>query len=313
MTFREIFFNRDGKLRSGWRVLAFFFLLLAFEFVFGTIVRVAYALMMNALPGPTTSVFFQNLVFRSTLVGSALLAGWICTRLLERLSWRSLGLWFHPRWFRDFLIGSAIGIASLALATGIAVVGGGLRFTFSGLVAPVFKTLVVSFVVFVLAALAEEALFRGYPLQTLTRERLFWVGAFVTSLLFVLVHVNNPNFKLGISVINLVLAGIWFAIGYFRTRSLWFPLGLHWSWNWALGSLFGLPVSGINEIAPNPLLRGSDLGPVWLTGGDYGIEGGIACTVALIISSIVVWKIRWVRTTEEMMKESPQEGRAQES
>jgi len=75
---------------------------------------------------------------------------------------------------------------------------------------------------------------------------------------------------------------------------------VHWAWNWALGSLFGLPVSGINDLAPYPLLRGVDLGPAWLTGGSYGIEGGLACTVTLIVSTIFILRTRLVNATPEM-------------
>jgi hypothetical protein len=171
----------------------------------------------------------------------------------------------------------------------------------------VLQTLVLSGVLFIIAALAEEALLRGYPLQTMTRAGLFAVGAVITSVLFAALHMSNPNFRLGIPALNLVIAGIWFAVAYWRTRSLWLPLGIHWAWNWALGSLFGLPVSGLTDIAPNPLLRGVDLGPVWLTGGEYGVEGGIAGTVALILSTIFVWRTRWLTASEEMVRLSSSE------
>jgi len=115
-----------------------------------------------------------------------------------------------------------------------------------------------------------------------------------------LIHFGNPNFKQGIPIVNLVLAGVWFGVAYLRTRSLWLPLGIHWAWNWALGSLFGLPVSGISSIASHPLLRGTDLGPAWLTGGSYGIEGGIACTAALILSTVFIWRTKLLSATAEM-------------
>jgi hypothetical protein len=31
-------------------------------------------------------------------------------------------------------------------------------------------------------------------------------------------------------------------------------------------------------------------GPDWLTGGAYGLEGGAACTIALLISTVVIWR-----------------------
>jgi hypothetical protein len=97
------------------------------------------------------------------------------------------------------------------------------------------------------------------------------------------------------------------SVAYLRTRSLWFPLGVHWAWNWALGAVFGLPVSGITKIAPNPLLVGTDLGPAWLTGAAYGIEGGIACTIALIVSTLFIWRTRLVSSDDDLKKLTSQE------
>ena len=59
-------------------------------------------------------------------------------------------------------------------------------------------------------------------------------------------------------------------------------------WNWMQGSFFGIEVSGLTDITKNPLLREIDTGPTWLTGTTYGIEGGIVCTIALIVSILVI-------------------------
>jgi len=96
------------------------------------------------------------------------------------------------------------------------------------------------------------------------------------------------------------LAGVWLAVAYWCTRSLWLALGLHWAWNWAMGSLVGLPVSGLTRLSPASLLTATDMGPTWLTGGAYGIEGGAACTVALIFSTIFIWRTRLLKPNEEL-------------
>jgi membrane protease YdiL (CAAX protease family) len=159
-------------------------------------------------------------------------------------------------------------------------------------------TVAVSALVFVFAAAAEEMLFRGYPLQTLTRANLAWLGIILTSVPFAAVHLRNPNVVPGFTFVNTALAGLWLAVAYLRTRSLWLPLGLHWAWNWAQASLLGLPVSGIDRLAPAPLLRAINSGPDWLTGGSYGIEGGAACTIALLISTLVIWHTKLISPSD---------------
>ena len=149
-------------------------------------------------------------------------------------------------------------------------------------------------------------MFRGYGLQTLTRARLAWVGVLLTSVPFGLVHLGNPNVVPGVTFANTALAGVWLAAAYLRTRSLWFPLGVHWAWNWALGWLFGLPISGITLIS-HPLLKAEQIGPAWLTGGNYGLEGGAACTVALSVSTIFLCRTPWLTATPELMKLTSEE------
>lgn len=314
MDLKQIFINSAGRLRSGWRLLVFITVYFLLLFLLGTIVRLGYALALRTLGGGPGG-YFQNVVFRLVILFAALGAGYFCTRWLEGLRWRALGLSTHSGWLRDLLVGSAIGIASLTLATAFATACGGLSFTVSGsaTLPQVGKTLLLSAVLFVLAALAEEALFRGYPLQTLTRAKLVGIGVLVTSFAFAAIHMGNPNLSEGLPYLNLLLAGVWLAVAYLRTRSLWFPLGVHWAWNWAQASLFGLPVSGINDLAPHSLLHGFDSGPTWLTGGNFGIEGGLACTIAVIISTIFIWRTRLVSATPEMemltSQENPVAGR----
>jgi len=308
MNLRKLFINQVGRLRSGWRLLIFACINFIALFLFTTGARILYAIAVRVAPTRAINDFLQNMIYRCVVLAAALTAGYLCARWLEGLPWRSLGLWFHPRWLRHFLVGSAIGIASLALATGIAAAGGGLRFSFSGraVMFSVIQTLLFTAVLFVVAALAEEALFRGYPLQTMARANLAVVGAIITSVWFAAGHMLNPNFEYGLPLVNLILAGFWFSVAFLRARSLWFPLGIHWAWNWALCSVFGLPVSGTRWV-PHPLMEGFDLGPAWLTGGNFGIEGGVAATIAILVSTVLIWRVRLVSPTEEMVRLTSQE------
>lgn len=290
-------------------MLVFAILFLFLLFVISTGIRLAYAVAILAAPSVSLGRFTQDIIFRTGFLSAALFAGVICTRWIEGLPARAVGLSFNVPWLRHFLVGTIFGVLSLALAAGIATAGGGLSFTTPGTgnMVKVLQTLILSGVVFIIAALAEEMLFRGYPLQTLTRARLALLGVLLTSIPFAAVHLDNPNSTGAFPFVNTALAGIWLAVAYLRTRTLWFPLGVHWAWNWALGSLFGLPVSGINDLAPHPLLRGIDSGPAWLTGGNYGIEGGLACTAALVISTLFIWQTKLVSATEEMTRLTSQE------
>ncbi|HEY0723987.1 MAG TPA: CPBP family intramembrane glutamic endopeptidase, partial [Pyrinomonadaceae bacterium] len=189
----------------------------------------------------------------------------------------------------------------------VAIAFKGLHFSLTDApLIPTIRSMIGSAILLFVAALAEEAMFRGYGLQTLSRAKLAWIGVFLTSVPFGLVHLGNPNVVPGVTFANTALAGVWLAAAYLRTRSLWLPLGVHWSWNWAMGWFFGIPISGINLVS-NPLLKAQESGPKWLTGGSYGIEGGVACTISLIIITIFLWRTSLISATPELLKMTSEE------
>jgi len=285
----NILFGEDGKLRSGWRFAMF---VCAFLFLYLGVATAVFTVMFS-FGGPTEpgSALFLT-VNGLVSLAIALFVGWLCGKYLEGLPFEALGASFTNRWVLNLLIGLLGGILTFAIGAGVGVLFGGLSFSLNA-EAPansITTTLLVSFVVFAAAAAFEEALFRGYILQTFVRSGLAWPAIIITSVAFGAVHLGNPNAN-WISSVNTALAGIWFGVAYLKTRDLWFPTGLHLAWNWTQGSIFGVEVSGLTDIVKQPLLRESDIGPVWLTGGEYGIEGGIATTVALIIS---IFAIRFI-------------------
>lgn len=303
----EIFYNQYGRLRSGWRftffIVVFFFLISLFSVIATTILK--------ALP---TGLDENDLIAR--IIGSviglflAILLGWFCGKIFEDLPFRALGTWFTKFWFKDLIIGTLIGGASISFAILISVIFGGLRFEYNeaaGITA-IQLTLLISFIVFVVGAAFEEALIRGYIFQTFVRANLAWLAIILTSAFFALGHITNPNAEI-FSSINTGIAGIWLGIAYLKTRTLWLAFGVHFGWNWFQGSIYGIEVSGLTDLATAPLLREIDMGPSWLTGGDYGIEGGIACTIALIASTALIWFLPILKPTEEMLeltsKENP--------
>jgi membrane protease YdiL (CAAX protease family) len=291
----DLFINDAGRLRSGWRLSVF---VLAYMLVTLLLIGLLQLTLALALPREAAMRLLDSnwgFVFQGfILLIPATLIGWGCNYYLEDLPRRALGWVLHRGWLRDLLAGTLVGAASLALAACFCAAAGALSFnlTREALWSDVAETLLLSAAIFLLGAAAEEATFRGYPLQTMLRALPLWVAVIPSSLLFAAVHLYNPNVPPVAAFLNTTLAGVWMAVGYARTRSLWFPLGLHWSWNWMMGSVLGLPVSGITSFTEAPLMRATDAGPAWVTGGNYGIEGGVACTLALLVSTAFIWRTR---------------------
>jgi hypothetical protein len=137
-------------------------------------------------------------------------------------------------------------------------------------------------------AMLEELLFRGYPFQRLI-EAIGVPGAIVVlSVFFGAVHLGNPNAG-GLwswGFFNTLAVGIMFALAYLRTRALWFPFGIHFGWNFFLGVVYGLPVSGIKDFSV--LIRANAHGPRLLTGGAYGIEGSLTGSIVILLGILLI-------------------------
>ena len=293
MEAHNFFTDEEGHLRSGWRLAIFAVAFIVCVQISQVLLFKGIALALNRSVIELSNSYWTVVAGHGSILFSAMLVGWACGALLEELPFRALGCSPHRGWLRNLGVGSALGAATLFLAALLATVTRGIHFSFDTAgERAIGETLAMSLVLFVFAAAAEEILFRGYPLQTLTRANLAWLGVLLTSVPFAAVHLANPHAVPGFTFVNTALAGVWLAVAYLRTRSLWLPLGLHWAWNWAQASLLGLPVSGIERIAPAPLLHAMNAGPDWLTGGAYGIEGGAACTIALLISTLFIWRTK---------------------
>src|SRR5205807_157969 len=166
MTVRDVFIDDHGRLRSGWRVTVF-----AIAFLIGVNVlqAIAFVSINLAFGRSVLEVWTGPLGFvigAVALFASATLAGWACGAIFERLPFPALGWSLHRGWLRNAAIGSLVGALSLLLAAALATIPKGLRFHPDS-VAPtsIARTVSPSAAIFVLAPAAEEALFRGYPLQ----------------------------------------------------------------------------------------------------------------------------------------------------
>ena len=305
-----IFLNKEGELRSGWRVLIFFILFVCAAVLINTLldgVASVFPPVRNLLRAPddeegaSARVFLYHVLGQVTSLVAALAATALCARLLEHRSIASAGYKLHRGWTRDFALGSLVGASSLALAVGIEAAAGAASLDVQARDGWfLMRAFALLFFFFLIAGAVEELLFRGFAFQALVHNVGPFVAIAFTSIFFGLAHVRNDN-ATAFSTINTVLAGVWLGVAYMMTRSLWLATALHYSWNLVMVFVFGLPVSGNKQFSHLAWLNGQAGSPVWLSGGDYGPEGGVAATVVLIISTLVIWKSRLFAPSEEMI------------
>lgn len=252
------------------------------------------------LPGIVT----QTLAIALLLVGLAAI-----TWFVDRRHLRDMGLVVDRQWGLDLVAGFAIGFGMVVVAVGGLLAAGAASVgTAYAPEAPdfVFGTdstalgVFSGLLFFGAFATLEEVLVRGYLLVNIAEgirrfsstDRRAVLGAIgATAALFGLLHAANPG-GTALSLLNIAVAGVFFGVAYAATDRLAFPIGAHVAWNFALGSVFGLPVSGLQTDAS--LLAVEVEGSTLLTGGEFGPEGGIVMLVGLVagIAAFVWWTRR---------------------
>jgi membrane protease YdiL (CAAX protease family) len=274
-----VFLSADEpRLRAGWRL----FLQTLLLFVFGIVVSFAGSLFGGI--GSAASIWAQvlNLI---AVTGSI----YVARRWLDKRSFESLGFKLNQQTLMDILAG--IGITFVQMGFIYIVMLGLGWLTFTGFAwqfdsAKVVITNVLTFfIVFIFVGWNEELLSRGYHLQTIASGfNLFW-GVIISSAVFGLLHLGNPN-ATWVSAAGIFFAGIYLAYGYIRTKQLWLSIGLHIGWNFFEGVGFGFPVSGLDIY---PLLRINVTGPELWTGGAFGPEAGLIVLPSLLVGGLLIY------------------------
>lgn len=235
------------------------------------------ALGMEMQEGSLPSLFLERLL---------MLVGYLSAAVLV-LRWRKLPLSLLGMSLRgrgkDLLAGLGVAVLLYAVGFGTSLLMGIIEIAS---VQWVPRDLLGTLLFFLLVAVTEEVMLRGFVLgRMLSAGMNRFVALFLSSALFSAMHLFNPNFAL-LPFVNILLAGCLLGASFLYTRNLCFPVVLHWFWNWLQGPVLGYEVSGMDsgETLLTLRLTGSDL----LTGGSFGFEGSLLCTVLLVVGTLAI-------------------------
>ena len=180
-------------------------------------------------------------------------------------------------------VGVVVGLVLMTMVVVVLAIAGTLHRVSVPL--PALLALVVVCASTLLNAGTQELMFQGYVLPLFERYVGTRVAIAISAALFLLVH-GPAAFTNLLPGLNLYLAGVLLASAFLATRSLWFATGLHFGWNVLEGPLLGLSVSG-HDLGGWRVVDAS--GPSWITGGNYGPEGGFVATIVTLIGIAVLW------------------------
>ena len=142
--------------------------------------------------------------------------------------------------------------------------------------------LLVQFLFYILVAMMEESMMRGFVLGHMLDVGMNkFLALLISSFLFACLHLGNPGIT-RFAIINLTLAGILLGVTYIYTRNLWFPISLHLFWNFIQGPILGYEVSGTG--GRNTLINLGISDNTLMNGGDFGFEASLPCTILMVVA-----------------------------
>ena len=234
-------------------------------------------------------VWSPELWFAFSFVLSFLLV-FLCRRIIDRRSFESLG--FNPaHFYPDSIIGFTLG--TFLVCTGALVLYymnylNWIDITYTQ------RNFFFSFGLLAMIAVSEELIFRGYVLRNLMKSFNKWIALTISAVLFSIVHYSNAGIPI-IGFINTFLGGLVLGVAFIITQSLWLPIFFHFTWNLIQGPILGFRVSGLSF---ESFMSIEIKGPAMITGGEYGFEGSVICTILLLIAFIAGCYIESQKTEE---------------
>ena len=130
---------------------------------------------------------------------------------------------------------------------------------------------------------------RGIIFRIIEEKLGSYISLLISAIIFGALHLLNPNSTL-ISGLGVgIEAGLLFGAAYIYTRNLWFPIAIHFAWNFMQSGIFGAITSG-NE-KTSSLLTTKLTGNSFITGGEFGPEGTIQALIFCVLASIVLLQL----------------------
>lgn len=259
---------------TGWlRALIYFIIIMFAEF--GLHISGLYLIDVFHWQATNDDDQLLQLAFRFSINCAVIvLITWLIRKLIDRKNFLSLGFSFKG-YSNEAAIGFCASASILGIGTLLLIATGAIFYTGFD-----FSISLLSGVILMKAvAISEEVIFRGYILSNLLQSANRWIALSISSAVFALVHLGNPGIS-ALAIINIIVAGFLLGLNYIYTKNLWFSIFFHFSWNYFQGTILGYKVSGLPMSGGlRQMVSGSD---IW-TGGTFGFEGSVLCTILLVV------------------------------
>ncbi|WP_416838319.1 CPBP family intramembrane glutamic endopeptidase [Haloferax sp. DFSO52] len=287
MSLRRLVWNdAERRLRAPLRLVATVFVVVAISLVIG----VGIGSTFSDLLGSSALV---RLLVSVVLTAATGIGGFVAARYVDRRTVSDLGFGIDRAWAVDFVFGLVLGGVLMSAIFAVGLTAGWVAIETVGFGFDRLMGAAALLAFFISVGIAEELLLRGVILTDIA-EGMRWrfdvrtaivVGLLLSSAIFGIAHLMNPNSSVT-STLSITLAGVMLGFGYVLTGDLAIPVGVHISWNFVQGGIYGFAVSGLDF--GTSLVETTEQGPELVTGGAFGPEAGLLGVGAMFLGIVCI-------------------------
>ena len=263
----------------GWLKSLLFIPLLVFSQIFGALVLLLLGYDLTEI---SSNVMNESvmIVFEYSGLVIVIILIWLFMKFIDKQPLIEIGFQTQGR-LKEINYGILFGLFIMAFAFVFLSTIGEIVFLSYSLD---FNQILLSIALFIGVSFFEEIIFRGYMLKNLLESFNPFVALLISSLFFSLIHASNPNVT-SLGLCNIFLAGIFLGVSYVFTKNLWFPIALHFSWNF-FQAMFGFKVSGLDSYSIIEFMIPDNN---MINGGEFGFESSILSIIVLFVGTIMIW------------------------
>lgn len=212
----------------------------------------------------------------------------ILVLFIEKRKIQEIGFKINKGFINRYLFGIIIGLLMMSFITLVIVMSGNAQIYKGKISLDLIPSFIILFFAWLIQGASEEVMMRGYMMPAIGKKYNVLIAIIITSCYFAFLHLANNGID-RLSIINLILFGVFAAVYTIYTEDIWGICAIHSAWNMAQGNLYGFLVSG------NPIMVGSIFNTFSnnkniINGAAFGPEGGLVVTIVLILSiSIIIF------------------------
>jgi len=163
-----------------------------------------------------------------------------------------------------------------------------------------FSYVLIPFTVAFSVAIFEEILIRGIIFRIAEEKLGTYLALGISSIIFGALHLANPHSTLLSGLCVGIEAGLLMGAAYIYKRNLWFPIAIHFAWNFMQSGIFGAITSG-NERTTS-LMTTKITGNPLITGGEFGPEGTVQAIIFCVIASLLLLNLSKQKIVKPLVK-----------